>query len=88
MTNKYVDMLKLVCTLTNLANICPNKSTDTNIYPLTEIDKNLLEQIWKIVVACLFILFTCRTVVDGTFLRKSTNICKSYLGFDASQLFP
>ena len=32
--------------------------------------------------------FTHKAVVDGTFIRKSTNLCKSIVGIDASQLYP
>ena len=43
--NKDIDMLKLGCTLPNLANICLHKSTDAKFYPFTEGDKALLEKI-------------------------------------------
>ena len=43
--SKVIDMLKLGCTLPNLANICLNKSTDSKFYPFTESDKDLLEKI-------------------------------------------
>ena len=38
--DKDIHMLKLGCTLPNLANICLHKSTDAKIYPLTEGEKN------------------------------------------------
>ena len=34
------------------------------------------------------IVFTRKTVVDGTFIRNSGNICKSIVGIDASQMYP
>ena len=34
------------------------------------------------------ILYTRKRVVDETFIRKSTNKCKSIVGIDASQLYP
>ena len=34
------------------------------------------------------IVFARKTVVDEPFIRKSTNICKSIVGIDASQLYP
>ena len=34
------------------------------------------------------IVFTSRAVVDETFIRNSGNICKSFVGIDASQLYP
>ena len=40
--DKYIDMLKLGCTLPNLANICLHKSTDAKFYPVTEQYKDLL----------------------------------------------
>ena len=40
--DKNIDMLKLDCTLPNLAKICLKKSTDAKFYPFTEGDKDLL----------------------------------------------
>ena len=37
--DKNIDMLKLGCTLTNLANICLHKYTDEKFYPITKGDK-------------------------------------------------
>ena len=34
------------------------------------------------------IVFTRKAVVDETFIRKSSNLCKSIVGVDASQLYP
>ena len=34
------------------------------------------------------IVFTRKAVVDESFIRKSTNVCKSIVGIDASQLYP
>ena len=48
--DKDIDMLKLGCTLPNLANICLHKSTDAKLYPLTEGDKDLFENIREDVV--------------------------------------
>ena len=42
---KGIDMLKLGCTLPNLANICLHKSTSANFYPFTETDKDFLQMI-------------------------------------------
>ena len=41
--DKDIDMLKLGCTLPNMANICLHKSTDAKFYPFTEGDKDLLK---------------------------------------------
>ena len=73
-------MLKPGCTLPNLANLCLQKSTD----PFTETDKDLLEKIREDMVGGLSIFFKRKDPVDETFVRKSTNLCKSIVGSDAS----
>ena len=85
---KGIDMLKLRCTLPNLANICLHKSTSAKFYPFTETDKDLLQKIRQDMVGGPSIVFTRQAVVDETFLRDSGNICKSIVGIDASQLYP
>ena len=84
---KEIDMLKLGCTLPNLANICLHKSTSAKFYPFTETDKDFLQKIREYMVSGPSILFTRKTVVDETFIRKSGNICESIVGIDASQLY-
>ena len=86
--NKEIDMLKLGCTLPNLANICLNKSTDSKFYPFTESDKDLLEKIREDMVGGPSIVFTRKAVVNETFIRKSSNLCKPIVGIDGSQLYP
>ena len=86
--DKDIDMLKHGCTLPNLVNKYLHKSTDAKIYPITEGDENLLEKIREDVVGGPSIVFTSKAVVDETFIRKSTNICKSIIVIDASQLYP
>ena len=83
-----IDMLKLGCTLPNLGNICLHKSTDATFYPFTEGEKDLLEKIREDVVGGPSIVFTRKPVVDETFVRKSPNLCKSFVVIDASQLHP
>ena len=84
--NKGIDMLKLGCTLPNLANICLHKSTNAKFYPFTNSDKDLLAKIREDMVGGPSIVFTRKAVVDHTFIRKSNNLCKSIVGIDASQL--
>ena len=86
--DKDIDMLKLGCTLPNLANICLQKSTDAKFYPFTEGDKDNLEKVREGVVGGQSIVFTRKAVVDETFIRKSANICKPIVENDASQLYP
>ena len=83
-----IDMLKPGCTLPNLANICSHKSIDAKFYAFTQGDKDFLEKIREDVVGCPSIVFTRKAVVDETFIRKPTNLCKSIVGIDASQLYP
>ena len=86
--NKGIDMLKLGCTLPNMANICLLKSTDSKYFPFTQSDKELLEKIREDMVGGHSIVFIRRAVVDETFIRKSSNLCKSIVGIDASQFHP
>ena len=65
---KGIDMLKLRCTLLNLANICLHKSTDSKFCPFTESDKDLLEKIREDMVGGLSIVFTRKAVVHETFI--------------------
>ena len=86
--NKGTDMLKLGCTLPKLGNICLHKSTGSKFYPFTESDKDLLEKKREDMFGGPSIVFTRKAVVDETFIRKSSNLCKSNVGIDASQLYP
>ena len=81
-------MLKLGCTLPSLVNICLHKSTDSKFCPCTESDKDLLEKIREDMVGGPSIVLIQKNVVDETFIRKSSNLCKSIVGIDASQLYP
>ena len=83
---KGIDMLKLGCTLPNLAHICLHKSTDSKFYPVTESAKDLLEKIREDMVGGPSNVFTRKSVVDETFIHNSSNLCNSIVGIDASQL--
>ena len=85
--DKDIDMLKLGSTIPNLANICLHKSTDAKFYPFTEGDKDLLEKIREDVVGGPSNVFTRKAFVDEIYIRR-TNICKSIVGIDVSQLYP
>ena len=86
--DQKIDMLKLGCTLPNLANICLHKSMDRKFYPFIEADKDLHEKIRSEMTGGPSIVFTRKAVVDKTFIRRSNNICKAIVGIDASQLYP
>ena len=80
-------MLKLGCILPKLVKICRHKSTDVKICAFMEAEKDLIEEIRETVVGGPSIVFTRKAVVDKNFIRKSTNICKSFVSNDASQLY-
>ena len=84
---KRIEMLKLGCTLPYLANICLHKSTSANFYPFIKTDKDLLQKIREDMVGGPSMVFTRKAVVDETFIRNSGNICKSFVGIDANQLY-
>ena len=86
--NKQIGELKLGCALPNLVNDCLHKSIDSTICPFKESDKDLLEKIRQRMFGGPSIVFTCKAVVDETFIRKSSNLCKSIVGIDDSQLYP
>ena len=85
--NKWIDMLKLGCTLPNLANICLHKSTNYKFYPLCESDKDLCVKIRQVMTGGPSIVFTRKAVVDKTYIRNASNVCKSIVEIDASQLY-
>ena len=84
---KGIDMLEVGYTLPDLANICLHKSTDSKFYPFTESDKDLIVKIGEDMVGGPSIVFTRKAVVNEAFKRKSSNLCKSIVGIDASQLY-
>ena len=84
--DKDIDMLKLGCTLPNLAYIRPYKALDAKFYPFREVDKDILEKIWECVVGGPSIVFTSKAVVDEISFRKSTKICESIVGIEENQL--
>ena len=85
---KEIDMFKLGGTLPNLANVFLHKSTNEKFYPFCESDRDLCEKIREDMTGGPSIVFTRKAVVDETFIRDSSNVCKSIVGIDASQLYP
>ena len=81
-------MLKLGCTLPNLANNCLHSSTNVKFYPFPEGDKDLLERIREDKIGGPSIVLTRKSLVGQTRIRSSSNICKSIVGINASQLYP
>ena len=81
-------MLKLVCTIPNLLNICLPKSTNETSYSFSESDRDLCEKIREDMTGGPYIVFTRKAVVDKTVIRDSSKVCKLIVGIDASQLYP
>ena len=88
LSQEIIDMLKLGCTLPNLANTCLHKPTSAKFYPFTETDKVLLQKIREDRVGGPSIVFTRKAVVDEIFIRNPRINCKSIVGNHASQLYP
>ena len=86
--DKIIDMLKLGCTLPNLANICLHKSTDANFIPSQREIKTYWKKNLEDVVGGPSIVFTRKAVVARTFICTSTNICKSIVGIDDRHFYP
>ena len=80
-------MLKLGCTLPNLANIFLHSSTSAKFYPFTENDKNGLSKVREDLAGGPSLVCIRNAVVDETHIRKSTNVCKSIVGIDARQIY-
>ena len=85
---KGIDLLKLGCKLPNLADICLHKPTNHKFYPLFEGDKGLCDKLGKNLTGGLSIIFTRKAIVDQTYIRNSSNVCKTIVRIDASQLYP
>ena len=80
-------MLKFGCTLPNIANICLHKSTNYKFYAFCESDKDLCEKIREDMTGGPSIVFSRKAVIDKTFIRNSSNVCKSIVGIDANRLY-
>ena len=57
-------MLRLGCTLPNWAKIFLHKYTSAKLYPFTETDKTLLQNVREIMIGGPSIVFTRKSVVD------------------------
>ena len=85
---KENDMLKLGCTLPNLANICLHKSNNEKFYPFCKIDRDLHQKIREDMTDGQSIVFSRKAVVDKIFIRDSSKICKSIVWIYERQFYP
>ena len=86
--DKDIDMLKLGCTLPNLAIICFQKSTDAKFYPFTEGDKDLLEKIREDNVGGPSIKFTRKAVADKILFENQQTDANLLLGLTLANFTP
>ena len=82
---KDKDMLKLGCTLPNMANICLHKSTDAKLYPFTGPDKDLLKKIEKMLLVVFLWFLHAKRLLMKVYSEISANISKSVAGIDAAR---
>ena len=65
---------------------CFHKPTAAKFSQFKEGEKDVLTKYRKDAVDGPIIVFTRKTIVFGTCIQKSTNICKLFIGLDACQL--
>ena len=83
-TNGLITLTK--CRIQNFPHMTPFTVNFVNVTLLKPNTRTMLIY-WKVdVVAGQFIVFTRKTVVDETFIRRSANICKPVVWIDASQI--
>ena len=85
---KGIVMLKLGCNLSKLGKICLHKPADLKSYLFTEKDEDFVEKKKKDMASGPSIGFTWKVLGEETFIRNSTNLCKSIVEIDACQLYP
>ena len=77
--DKGIDMLKLGCTLPNLANICLHKKNDYKFFPFFLSVSELLEKIQEDLTGGPSIVFTRKAVANETFIRNQTTYLNQLL---------
>ena len=86
--DRGIDMLKLGCTLPNLANRILHSSTNFKFFPFIESDRQYDDYIRKWLTGGPSIIFTRYAKVGDTKIKNSSNVCKAIVGIDASHLYP
>ena len=82
--DKGIDMLKLGCTLPNVANICLHKSTNHKCYPFFEGDKDLCQKIREDMTGGPSIVFTNGLIVQTSLTVRN---CLHMKPFSATTTF-
>ena len=86
--DKDIHMLKLGCTLPNLANICLYKSTDAKFYTFTGRNKELLEKVREEFVGGPSIVSTRKAVVDENLFECLQAYANLLLGLMPANYIP
>ena len=85
---KGIDMLKLGFTLPNLANRILHSSTSLKFFPFNQEDQSFDDYIREWLTGGPSIIFTRYAKVGSSRIKNSSNMCKTIVGIDASQLYP
>ena len=86
--DKDIYTLKLGCTLTNLANICLQKSTHEKSIRSRKDKKFFSEKNDKMLLVVYLSFSQEKQLLMKQIFRKSTNLCKFSVGIASSQLYP
>ena len=87
-------MLKIACTLPNIAITCLHKSSNAKFYPFAKSDKDSLKNIRGDLVGGPSVAFARKAVVIETLIRDSSNWCTTlariepYYPYSMSQTMP
>ena len=85
---KRIDMLKLGFTLPDLANRILHSSTSLKFFPFNQEDQRFDDYIREWLTGGPSIIFTRYAKVGSWRIKNSSNMCKTIVGIDASQLYP
>ena len=83
---KGTDLLKLGFTLRSLANLIFHSSTSLKLFPFNQEDKSFDDYIRQLLTGAPLIIYTRYWKVGSLKIRNSSNMCKTIVGIDASQL--
>ena len=81
-------MLKLGFTLPNLANRILHSSTSLKFFPFNQEDQSFDDYIREWLTSGQSIVFTRYAKVGSSKIKNSSNMCKTIVANDASQLYP
>ena len=86
--DKDIDMVKLDCTLPNLANICLHKSIDAKFYPFKVGETDLLEKIREDLVGGPFTVFNGKQMLMKLLFENQQTHANLLLGWTLANYTP